>query len=177
MQDCIFDLVPQAGESLPAAERELDRVAQLTRQTLGFYCENTRPNCGGSNKVVTEVLELYKRNSKCAWGRMARPCGKQQLSSQPRTGARRSASKSSHRSRATPACMPLPGSVAGRSSASERPLINGVEEAIFAVRVHDTVDITTGALTHHSKLFGWLRRLRRSLNCLGCACSSTHWCS
>lgn len=52
-------LSPRAKESLATAEQELHRVAQLTRQTLGFYRENTAPSEIDLAKLVGDVLELY----------------------------------------------------------------------------------------------------------------------
>jgi signal transduction histidine kinase len=47
-------------KNLETAERELDRVAHLTRQTLGFYRENTLPMNVDVAALVTDVLDLYK---------------------------------------------------------------------------------------------------------------------
>ena len=42
------------------AEKELERVAQLTRQTLGFYRENSAPEEVDIGALVEEVVGLYK---------------------------------------------------------------------------------------------------------------------
>jgi PAS domain S-box-containing protein len=44
---------------LELAERELSRVAAITRQTLGFYRDNTLPQNVDLASVVEEVLTLY----------------------------------------------------------------------------------------------------------------------
>lgn len=54
------NLSEQARTSLATAEQELNRVAQLTRQTLGFYRENTAPSEVDLSKLVSEVIELYR---------------------------------------------------------------------------------------------------------------------
>ncbi len=46
-------------EYLAMADRELRRVAQITRKALGFYRENTRPAQCQLSRVLDEVLELY----------------------------------------------------------------------------------------------------------------------
>ena len=44
---------------LSMADRELRRVAQITRKALGFYRENTRPAECKLAELMDEVLELY----------------------------------------------------------------------------------------------------------------------
>ena len=44
---------------LSMADRELRRVAQITRKALGFYRENTRPAECKLAEIMDEVLELY----------------------------------------------------------------------------------------------------------------------
>jgi signal transduction histidine kinase len=46
-------------EYLSMADRELRRVAQITRKALGFYRENTRPTECKLAQLLDEVLELY----------------------------------------------------------------------------------------------------------------------
>lgn len=46
-------------EHLEVAERELLRVAHITRQTLGFYRENSKPAVVDIAALVHEVSELY----------------------------------------------------------------------------------------------------------------------
>jgi PAS domain S-box-containing protein len=53
------NLSEQARQSLAAAEQELGRIAQLTRQTLGFYRENGAPQDVNVSVLVNEVLEMY----------------------------------------------------------------------------------------------------------------------
>jgi PAS domain S-box-containing protein len=45
-----------------AASEELQRVAQIVRQTLGFYRENSAPKDADIGEIVSEVLGLYRRN-------------------------------------------------------------------------------------------------------------------
>ena len=45
---------------LQVAERELQRVAHLTRQTLGFYRDNAKPTALDIRSLVDEVVELYR---------------------------------------------------------------------------------------------------------------------
>jgi PAS domain S-box-containing protein len=54
------NLSAQARENLATAEQELNRVAQLTRQTLGFYRESSAPTAVGLGRAVDEVLEFYR---------------------------------------------------------------------------------------------------------------------
>jgi PAS domain S-box-containing protein len=46
-------------ENLDLAEQELQRVAHITSQTLGFYRENTKRAVVDVDKLVREVSELY----------------------------------------------------------------------------------------------------------------------
>lgn len=63
--NCIYLAKSNAGlssltrEHLELAERELQRVAHITRQTLGFYRENIKPAMADVGKLVQEVIELY----------------------------------------------------------------------------------------------------------------------
>lgn len=54
------NLSERARTSLATAEQELNRVAQLTRQTLGFYRENSAPAEVDLSKLVSDVIELYR---------------------------------------------------------------------------------------------------------------------
>jgi PAS domain S-box-containing protein len=53
------NLSHQARSSLQIAEHELERVAHLTRQTLGFYRENTAPTKVDMSKIADGVLDLF----------------------------------------------------------------------------------------------------------------------
>jgi PAS domain S-box-containing protein len=53
-------LPEQVRKNLETAEQELDRVAHLTRQTLGFYRENTSPMNVDVAALVKDVLDLYR---------------------------------------------------------------------------------------------------------------------
>jgi signal transduction histidine kinase len=63
--NCIYlaksnaELSPLTRENLDVAERELQRVAHITSQTLGFYRENTKPAVMDVEKLVFEVSKLY----------------------------------------------------------------------------------------------------------------------
>jgi PAS domain S-box-containing protein len=47
---------------LDTAADELQRVAQIVRQTLGFYRENSAPKVTDVGEIAAEVLSLYRRN-------------------------------------------------------------------------------------------------------------------
>jgi PAS domain S-box-containing protein len=47
---------------LNTASDELQRAAQIVRQTLGFYRENSAPKNADIGEIVSEVLSLYRRN-------------------------------------------------------------------------------------------------------------------
>ena len=47
---------------LNTASDELQRAAQIVRQTLGFYRENSAPKNADIGEIVSEVLVLYRRN-------------------------------------------------------------------------------------------------------------------
>ena len=47
---------------LNTASDELQRAAQIVRQTLGFYRENSAPKNSDIGEIVSEVLALYRRN-------------------------------------------------------------------------------------------------------------------
>ena len=49
-------------EYLSTASDELQRAAQIVRQTLGFYRENSAPKDSDIGEIVSEVLALYRRN-------------------------------------------------------------------------------------------------------------------
>jgi len=49
-------------EYLNTASDELQRAAQIVRQTLGFYRENSAPKDADIGEIVSEVLALYRRN-------------------------------------------------------------------------------------------------------------------
>ena len=49
------------GEYLNLAGRELDRVAHITRQTLGFYRDTSSPVRFNVAQVLDELLSLYQR--------------------------------------------------------------------------------------------------------------------
>ncbi len=52
-------LQPRTLEALNTAEQELERVAHLTRQTLGFYRENTAPSDVEVTALVRDVVQMY----------------------------------------------------------------------------------------------------------------------
>ena len=58
---CDQTLSPDARLSLELAQRELDRVAHMTRQTLGFYREHARPAAVYLPGLVDELAGLYAR--------------------------------------------------------------------------------------------------------------------
>jgi len=53
------NLSERARNSLATAEQELERVAHLTRQTLGFYRENAAPVDVDITGLVQDVVQLY----------------------------------------------------------------------------------------------------------------------
>ncbi len=63
--NCIYiaanspNLTPELKKHLETAERELHRVAHITKQTLGFYREDTKPTTVDFYSLVDEVAELY----------------------------------------------------------------------------------------------------------------------
>ncbi len=56
--------MPAVVESLNLAEQELDRVAHLTRQTLGFYRESNVPERIEISELIENVLRLYSNRLK-----------------------------------------------------------------------------------------------------------------
>ncbi|HEX3470902.1 MAG TPA: ATP-binding protein [Silvibacterium sp.] len=50
------------GAYLDTASDELQRAAQIVRQTLGFYRENSAPKESDIGEIASEVLALYRRN-------------------------------------------------------------------------------------------------------------------
>jgi signal transduction histidine kinase len=48
-------------EYLEIAGRELDRVAHITRQTLGFYRDTSSPLRLSVTHILDELLSLYER--------------------------------------------------------------------------------------------------------------------
>lgn len=54
------NLCEQSRKALMTAEQELDRVAQLTRQTLGFYRENSAPEEIELASLIENVIAMYK---------------------------------------------------------------------------------------------------------------------
>jgi len=55
------DLSPTVSSYLALAQRELDRVAQISRQTLKFSRETTGPVRAHIDELLDEVLTLYSR--------------------------------------------------------------------------------------------------------------------
>jgi PAS domain S-box-containing protein len=53
-------LPADAAQHLHVAEEELGRIAQIVRQTLGFYRESTSPKRTGIVALVSGVLSLYR---------------------------------------------------------------------------------------------------------------------
>lgn len=56
--------LPVVVQSLNLAEQELDRVAHLTRQTLGFYRESNVPEQIEISELIDAVLRLYSNRLK-----------------------------------------------------------------------------------------------------------------
>jgi PAS domain S-box-containing protein len=54
-------LDPQASAYVAMAEKELDRVAQITRQTLAFYRDTTRPVPVKPIDLLDDVADVYAR--------------------------------------------------------------------------------------------------------------------
>lgn len=52
-------LSPQSREHLMLADQELDRVAHVAKQTLGFYRDNSAPTWLDAAKVIEDLLEVY----------------------------------------------------------------------------------------------------------------------
>lgn len=53
-------LPPEAAELLTSADTELARIAQIVRQTLGFYRESVEPRCTDICQLVSETLDVYR---------------------------------------------------------------------------------------------------------------------
>ncbi len=53
-------LSAEAAEHLRIADGELNRMAQIVRQTLGFYRESVNPQKVHLGRLVAEVVELYR---------------------------------------------------------------------------------------------------------------------
>ena len=53
------DVSPEIVQHLTLAEQELDRVAHITRQTLGFYRESNEPEPIDVPALIESVLRLY----------------------------------------------------------------------------------------------------------------------
>jgi PAS domain S-box-containing protein len=64
---CDESLQPETRENVDLAERELIRVAHMTRQTLGFYREGSSAAAVNLSELVDELVGLYSRKlaSKC----------------------------------------------------------------------------------------------------------------
>jgi PAS domain S-box-containing protein len=58
---CDESLPPQTRANVDLAERELTRVAHMTRQTLGFYREGSRAGAVNLSDLVDEVVGLCSR--------------------------------------------------------------------------------------------------------------------
>jgi two-component system, NtrC family, sensor kinase len=58
---CDESLSADTRAHLRVAERELERVVHMTRQTLGFYRENGRPSPIDLPELMKELLSLYSR--------------------------------------------------------------------------------------------------------------------
>jgi signal transduction histidine kinase len=52
---------PNAAKYLQLADQELDRISQITKNTLGFYRDNASPSSVNISQVLEEVLALYGR--------------------------------------------------------------------------------------------------------------------
>jgi PAS domain S-box-containing protein len=51
--------IPQIRQHLTEADRELQRIAHITRQSLGFYREHSSPSLFRPDVVTREVFEFY----------------------------------------------------------------------------------------------------------------------
>ncbi|WP_446744965.1 ATP-binding protein [Silvibacterium acidisoli] len=71
--ECVTNLVYLSQQSteldeatrgyLAMASDEMQRVAQIVRQTLGFYRENASPQPADIGEIALEVKQLYRRNA------------------------------------------------------------------------------------------------------------------
>ena len=52
-------LDPASRDYVTLAQSELGRVSQLTKQTLGFYRDNSRPEATDIGQLLDEVLTVY----------------------------------------------------------------------------------------------------------------------
>jgi PAS domain S-box-containing protein len=52
---------PNAEKYLKLADQELDRIAQITKNTLGFYRDTASPTVVDISQILEEVLSLYAR--------------------------------------------------------------------------------------------------------------------
>ncbi len=67
--------IPESARSkLDIAERELERVAHLVRQTLGFYRETTSPAVFGLSNTIGDILELYAPKLKAKRAEIVADC-------------------------------------------------------------------------------------------------------
>lgn len=53
--------VPKASQRLELASRELDRVAHIARQTLGFYRDSSSPVLLNVGQALDDLLSLYEK--------------------------------------------------------------------------------------------------------------------
>ncbi len=53
-------LPAEVADLLTTAEGELDRTAQIVRQTLGFYRESVHPQDSDIGSIVREILDVYR---------------------------------------------------------------------------------------------------------------------
>lgn len=54
------DLPGEAAAFLATADQELARIAQIVRQTLGFYRESVDPRRSDICKIVSEIVDVYR---------------------------------------------------------------------------------------------------------------------
>lgn len=54
-------LAPETRRTLETADQELQRVAQITKQTLGFYRERSSPSTVNVCELMDQVLRLFAR--------------------------------------------------------------------------------------------------------------------
>ena len=54
----------EVRQFLGDAERELDRVSHITKQTLGFYRDNTRPSAVRIGEVLTPLIAVFGSRSR-----------------------------------------------------------------------------------------------------------------
>src|SRR5581483_7581062 len=72
-------LSPQTRQHLEVADRELQRVTHIARQTLGFYRDTTSPMTFDIGRLLDDVLDLYRAKIEYKRLRVDRRYGGQQI--------------------------------------------------------------------------------------------------